>query len=159
MTRDLSVAVLLYHHVGPVREQSCRGLTVTPEAFSRQIGTMAAMGYTAILPDAWIAYVRGEGEIPERCVMITFDDAYADLDEYALPVLEKRGFPATVFVPTSLVGKSINCSPSYANAMLPIMSESQIRGWAARTVKFGAHSRTHCDLTNVSAADAEQEIT
>ena len=159
MARHLSLAVLLYHHVGPVREQSCRGLTVTPEAFSRQIGTMAAMGYSAILPDSWIAYVRGEGDIPERCVMITFDDAYADLDEHALPVLERKGFPATVFVPTSLVGKTINCSPADTNAMLPIMSEAQIQRWVAKGMTVGAHSRTHCDLTTVSASAAEDEIT
>ena len=104
MTTPISVAALLYHHVGPVTQESCRGLTIEPTAFSRQISTLSAMGYTAILPDDFAAHVRGEIEAPDRCVIITFDDAYADLCAHAFPILEKHSFPATVFVPTALVG-------------------------------------------------------
>ena len=159
MASARSVAVLLYHHVGPVRQAACRGLTVIPQSFARQIATISAMGYTAILPDDWAAYVRGEGDVPERCVMITFDDAYADLVEHALPVLEKHSYPAIVFVATSLVGKTINCNPDQSEATLPIMSDAQIKQWSSRGVTFGAHSRTHADLTALSATQAEGEIT
>jgi len=117
------------------------------------------MGYTAILPGDWAAYVRGDGDVPERSLMITFDDAYSDLAEHALPVLEKHGYPAIVFVPTSLVGKSINCNPAESGAMLPIMSRDEIQHWSARGVTFGAHSRTHADLTTLTPGDAELEIT
>jgi len=154
-----SVAVLLYHHVGPLREQACRGLTVSPQAFARQIATMSAMGYTAILPDDWAAYARREGDIPDRSVMVTFDDAYSDLAEHALPVLEKHGYPATVFVPTSLIGQSIGCNPEVPGAMLPIMSAEQIRHWSGRGVTFGAHSRSHSDLTTLDISEAEVEMT
>jgi peptidoglycan/xylan/chitin deacetylase (PgdA/CDA1 family) len=158
MAAERSFAILLYHHVGPVREEACKGLTVLPQAFARQMGTLSAMGYTAILPDDWAAYTRGEGDVPERCVMITFDDAYADLVEHALPVLERHSFPAIVFVPTSLVGKTIACNPGQPGAQLPIMSREQIARWARRGVIFGAHSRTHADLTTLSRADADAEI-
>lgn len=153
-----TVAVLLYHHVGPERESRCRGLTVPPESFARHISTMSAMGYCAITPDDWVAYVHGAREIPDRCVMITFDDAYQDLVEYAFPVLEKKSFPATVFVPTGLIGKTIQCNPDAADATLPIMTESQIREWAERGVLFGAHSRLHIDLTSCPFAVARDEI-
>jgi peptidoglycan/xylan/chitin deacetylase (PgdA/CDA1 family) len=119
---------------------------------------MSAMGYTAIAPDDWVAYVHGAREIPERCVMITFDDAYEDLVEHALPVLERKNFPATVFVPTALIGKSIQCNPRNPGATLPIMTEAQIREWATRGISFGAHSRTHVDLTTVPMATARAEI-
>lgn len=158
MSEARSVAVLLYHHVGPEREAACRGLTVTPEAFARHVATMSAMGYTAITPDDWVAYVHGAREIPERCVMITFDDAYRDLVEYALPVLERKSFPATVFVPTSLIGKSIQCNPREPGAQLPIMTEADIREWSARGVTFGAHSRSHVDLTSIGMPAARAEI-
>jgi peptidoglycan/xylan/chitin deacetylase (PgdA/CDA1 family) len=158
MQEGRSVATLLYHHVGPVRESSCRGLTVTPQSFARQIATMSAMGYTAILPDDWGAYVHGEGDVPDRCVMITFDDAYSDLVEHAFPVLERHRYPATVFVPTSLIGKSINCNPDQPDAKLPIMSEDEIRHWSAKGVTFGAHSRTHADLTSLDRFQLDEEI-
>jgi peptidoglycan/xylan/chitin deacetylase (PgdA/CDA1 family) len=158
MTSSRGIAVLLYHHVGPLREPACQGLTVLTEAFERQISTLSAMGYAAIVPDDWAAVVRGDGDIPEHSVMITFDDAYADLVEYALPVLEHHGYPAVVFVPTSLVGRTINCNPNEPGAQLPIMSAEQIATWTGRGVTFGAHSRTHADLTSLSLDDAVAEI-
>ena len=84
------VAVLLYHHVGPVRHEACRGLTVTPEAFARQIGTLAAMGHVTISPSDWVGYVREEWDIPKNSIIITFDDAYEDLVTHAFPVLSRQ---------------------------------------------------------------------
>lgn len=156
---NASVAALLYHHVGPIREPACRGLTVTAEAFRKQMGALAAMGYSTITPSDWARYVAGKDGCPERCFMLTFDDAYADLIANAFPVLEKHGFSATVFVPTSLAGSTIACSPSKPNAFLPIMSRHEIVEWAGKGIEFGAHSRTHADLSRLAASDAEEEIT
>jgi peptidoglycan/xylan/chitin deacetylase (PgdA/CDA1 family) len=153
-----SVATLLYHHVGPVCPPACRGLNIEPGVFARQMSTLSAMGYTAILPDDWAAHVRGEKDVPPRSVMITFDDAYADLSQYALPVLEKHGFPTIVFVPTTLVGATIKCSPRDSAAELPLMASEDLREWASRGVTFGAHSRTHPDLTALDVAAATDEI-
>jgi peptidoglycan/xylan/chitin deacetylase (PgdA/CDA1 family) len=158
MVASRSVAVLLYHHVGPLRAAACRGLTVLPEVFKRHIATLSAMGYIAITPDDWTAHVRDGADVPDRAVMLTFDDAYADLAEHALPVLERRSYPATVFVPTALMGKTIPCNPREPAANLPIMSAVEIRKWTSRGVLFGAHSRTHIDLTSVDAATADFEI-
>ena len=158
MSEPVSVAVLLYHHVGPEREPRCRGLTVSPEAFARHISTLSAMGYTAITPDDWVAYVHGAREVPERCVMITFDDAYQDLIEHALPCVERKSFPVTVFVPTALIGKSIQCSPRESDASLPLMTAAEIAEWTSRGVIFGAHSRSHIDLTSCPVSVARAEI-
>jgi peptidoglycan/xylan/chitin deacetylase (PgdA/CDA1 family) len=152
------VAALLYHHVGPVHEPACRGLTVTAEAFRRQMGALAAMGYSTILPDQWVSYVNGESDCPERCVMLTFDDAYSDLIANAFPVLARHGFSATVFVPTALAGGNIQCNPAIADAFLPLMSSAEIAEWSGKGIDFGAHSRTHADLTAISAGDIEGEI-
>ena len=158
MAGTRSVAVLMYHHVGPVREDACRGLTVLPEAFKRQVATLSAMGYIAITPDDWAAYVRSGTDVPDRSVILTFDDAYADLVEHALPVLERRSYPATVFVSTALIGKTIPCSPKAPDATLPVMAAEDIRKWVSRGVLFGAHSRTHVDLTSIDLATAAAEI-
>ena len=158
MAEARSVAVLMYHHVGPVREDACRGLTVLPDAFNRHVATLSAMGYIAITPDDWAAWVRSGTDIPDRSVILTFDDAYADLVEHALPVLERRSYPATVFVSTGLVGKTIQCSPKAPGATLPIMSAEDIRKWTSRGVLFGAHSRSHFDLTSLDSQTAASEI-
>src|SRR6478672_9637761 len=153
-----SVAALLYHHVGPIREPACRGLTVESESFRKQMGALSAMGYTTITPSDWSRHVKGEADCPERCFMLTFDDAYADLIANAFPVLKKYRFSATVFVPTSLAGGTIACSPSNPDAFLPLMSRNEIVEWAAEGIEFGAHSRSHADLATLSPAEAEEEI-
>jgi peptidoglycan/xylan/chitin deacetylase (PgdA/CDA1 family) len=158
MPAPIAVAALLYHHVGPVTHEACRGLTVAPAAFSRQISTLSAMGYTAILPDDFAAHVRGETEAPTRSVMITFDDAYADLCTHVFPILEKHSFPATVFVPTALVGSTIQCSPKNPDARMQLMSAGEIAQWSERGVMFGAHSRSHADLTMLDPSSAVDEI-
>ena len=48
--------------------------------------------------------LRGESVLPPAALWITFDDAYADFESRAWPVLEARGLSATMFVPTAFVG-------------------------------------------------------
>lgn len=158
MSTDVRVAVLLYHHVGPVRHEKCRGLTVSPEAFASHIGTLAAMGHNTILPSDWVGYVQGKWELPRRPVMITFDDGYADLVEFAFPVLSRHGFSATVFVPTALLGESIQCNPNVRDARMEIMSAAQIAEAAANGIDFGAHSRSHADLEKLEPSEVIDEI-
>jgi peptidoglycan/xylan/chitin deacetylase (PgdA/CDA1 family) len=155
---SIRVATLLYHHVGPLREQSCRGLTVSPADFARQMRTLAALGFTTISPTDWIAYARGGSSPGPRRFMITFDDAYADLVENALPILLDVGFTATVFVPTSLAGARLPCSPRDPRATLDVMSRTDIAEWSGRGIAFGAHSRSHADLTKINAAQLDDEI-
>lgn len=152
------IASLLYHHVGPVRNESCKGLTVTPEAFARQMGALAAIGYTAVTPAEWARATRENTELSARSFILTFDDCYADLTEYALPILSKHSFNATVFVPTALIGGTIKCSPSDPSAEMAIMSRSEIADWSRRGLSFGAHSRTHVDLTTLGQGDLESEV-
>lgn len=103
-------AALLYHHVGPLAEGRCRGLNVTASAFASQVRALSALGFESILVSDWIAYTEGRAGIPDRPLIITFDDAYASLTEHALPLLERHGFSATVYVPTALVGRTIACA-------------------------------------------------
>jgi peptidoglycan/xylan/chitin deacetylase (PgdA/CDA1 family) len=154
----IHVAALLYHHVGPLREQSCRGLTVSRDAFARQMKTLAALGFRTVSTADWIAYARGGASPGSRCFMITFDDAYADLVDNALPVLLDVGYTATVFVPTSLAGTRLPCSPRDPRAALEVMSRTQIAEWSGKGIAFGAHSRSHADLTTINAAQLDDEI-
>lgn len=151
-------AALLYHHIGPLAEDRCRGLNVTAPAFASHIRILSALGFVSILVSDWIAYSEGRADLPDRPLIITFDDAYASLTEYALPVLERYGFGATLYVPTALVGRSIVCNPEYQDATLPLMTADEIRTWAARGFEFGAHTQTHADLSQLGEHAAVREI-
>lgn len=156
--RTRKCAALLYHHVGPLTEPACRGLNVSARAFATQIGMLSKLGFDSIVASEWTAYITGRTEVPRRPLMMTFDDAYADLTRYAFPVLQRYGFKATVFVPTGLLGERFGCNPRNQAAGMPLMSAADIREWSARGFEFGAHTQTHVDLSQLEKGAAENEI-
>jgi peptidoglycan/xylan/chitin deacetylase (PgdA/CDA1 family) len=91
-------------------------------------------------------------------VLLSFDDAYADLAEYALPVLRRYGLGAAVFVVTGRVGETNTWDEGRGSGTLPLMTAEQIRYWTTQGIEFGAHSRTHADLTTLDAKELTQEV-
>jgi len=150
--------VLLYHHVGPERPGTMRGLTVSPEKFARHVGWLARRGYKGICPSDWLRW-RQEGKgLPEKPVLITFDDGYEDLVEHALPVLRRYGFGGAVYVVTKHPGGTNAWDEARGWGTMRLMTADQIRFWATQGIEFGAHSRTHADLTSLDAEELTEEI-
>ena len=150
--------VLMYHRVGPFRTGTYPAVTVGPGRFKKQIGWLKRKGYTTVGAGDWLAYCIEGKPLPERPVLLTFDDAYEDLNEYAFPVLKENGFTATVFVVTGEVSGHNSWDQKKGYAALRCMSADQIRHWSGQGIEFGAHSRTHADLTTLSAAGLDEEI-
>ena len=97
------ISVLLYHHISDeVKTPS----TVTPAAFERQMAAVVEEGYTAVTIRDLEDYIYRGIELPEKSVLITFDDGYKSNLEEALPILEKYGLRATVFTVGSAIGSS-----------------------------------------------------
>jgi len=151
------VPVLLYHHVGAAVSGPACGLTVTTAGFAAQMRWLKRHGYTGITAGQWLAWLREGAPLPPRPVLLTFDDALADLAQHAFPVLREHGFGATVFVVTQQIGKSNTWSELDAGSHR-CLTAAQIREWAEQGIEFGAHSRTHADLTRVTPAQLEEEI-
>jgi peptidoglycan/xylan/chitin deacetylase (PgdA/CDA1 family) len=150
--------VLLYHNVAPMADEEWRGLTVTPASFERQIAMLRGAGYDGISCAQWLAHIDGVGPLPRKPVLITFDDAYASLAEHALPVITHEAWSAEVFVPTSLIGAEIRRDAPDSRCGLPVMDQRQICEWTERGIEFGAHSRTHRDLTTLTEEELNDEI-
>jgi peptidoglycan/xylan/chitin deacetylase (PgdA/CDA1 family) len=73
--------------------------------FEREMEHLHRTGYTSIDLDTFVAWRRGEVTIPEKSVVITFDDGDRSAKDVALPILQKYGFTATMFVVTRHVGE------------------------------------------------------
>jgi peptidoglycan/xylan/chitin deacetylase (PgdA/CDA1 family) len=157
MMHRRGVAALLFHHVGSPLPGTHPSLTVEPKCFERFIRLLQRLGYTGISAAAWHAGRDGRASLPGRFILLTFDDGYADLGDFALPILHRLGWGSTVFVATSTVGGRSAWDEPEAVAHR-IMSADDIRAWAARGVEFGAHGATHCDLTRVDSKRLWQEV-
>ena len=94
-------------------------------------------------------------------VAVTFDDAFACLADYALPELNKRNIPCTIFVPVGFLGSfpAWAIEEGYNGAQEMVMSGAQLRQFQSERVNFGAHTVTHPRLTVVDEVVALREIT
>ncbi len=149
---------VLYHHIGPTRPGTYPDLTISPEQFERQIRWLASKGYVGILPSDWLRWRRDGTGLPEKPVLLTFDDAYDDTAQYALPILRRYGFGAAIFVVTERLGGTNTWDEAEGCGTLKLMTAEQIQSWAERGIEFGAHSRTHPDLTKLSAIECRDEV-
>jgi glycosyltransferase involved in cell wall biosynthesis/peptidoglycan/xylan/chitin deacetylase (PgdA/CDA1 family) len=146
--------VLLYHYVGPEPGSLPAHTTISAERFEKHVQWLSRQGYTGIAPSDWLRWCEKGAELPRKPVLLTFDDAYSDLAKYVLPVLRHYGFRAGVFAVTKRLGGT----NTWDETGHPLMNEEQIRYWAAQGIEFGAHSRTHPNLTSLAGAALAEEI-
>ena len=97
-----SVPVLLYHGVS---EASTREDTMSVANFRDQMKALREAGYQSISVHDLLAFLDGKTALPEKPILITFDDARADSYRYADPILRETGFEVTMFIPVAEVGK------------------------------------------------------
>lgn len=148
--------VLMYHRVGPRLGGPLEHLNVPVKTFARQMDWLLTRGYTGV---ALADVLSNEPErLPASPVVLTFDDGYADLFRHAWPELARRGFRATVFVVTCSIGGLNSWDAGAGLAPMPLLDADQIREMASAGIEFGAHGRTHRDLTRLPSEQLELEI-
>lgn len=155
----MNLPVLLYHHVGPACPGANPDLTIPPQRFEAHVRMLARRGYNTIGPSDWVDWCRKGKSLPGKPVLITFDDGYADTAEFALPILRRFGFGATVYVVTGQVGGTNVWDQRWGSAVHRLMSAEQIQYWAAQGIGFGAHTHSHPDLTSQNTEELNAEVT
>jgi glycosyltransferase involved in cell wall biosynthesis/peptidoglycan/xylan/chitin deacetylase (PgdA/CDA1 family) len=151
--------VLCFHRVGPPVAGANPELTVTPARFGRHLALLRRLGYTPITPRAWLDWCQSAKSLPRRPLLLTFDDAYADLTRYAFPALADSGYGATLFAPSACLGKENGWDEALHAGSHPVthrlLDATALVAFAKRGIEVGAHSRTHARLT---ALDADELI-
>lgn len=96
-------AILTLHHVRPPRPdafQPNRLLEITPKFFERALRLIKRARVDVIsIDEMHRRYIAGE--FKRRFVVLTFDDGYKDIKEWAYPLLKKYEMPFTLYIPTS----------------------------------------------------------
>jgi peptidoglycan/xylan/chitin deacetylase (PgdA/CDA1 family) len=80
-------------------------ISARPADFVRQMEHLAR-NYNAISIEQLLHSIESREPLPEKSVLVTFDDGYCDFEETAWPVLQRFGIPVTLFVPTAYPGDS-----------------------------------------------------
>jgi peptidoglycan/xylan/chitin deacetylase (PgdA/CDA1 family) len=146
-------AILMYHSISPYQEDPY-DITVRPERFGQQMRWLRRAGRkgTSVghLLDA-----RRHG-VANGLVGLSFDDGYADFPEYALPVLQRYGFGATMFVPAGRLGGGNDWDPE--GPRKAVLTAGQLRQVADAGIEIGSHGFGHRSLPASSDADLAQEV-
>jgi peptidoglycan/xylan/chitin deacetylase (PgdA/CDA1 family) len=143
--------VLCYHRIGGPLEL---GVTrVSHAVFVRQMKALARSGWRTLKLEDFaraaspylfpVSRLSADG----RDFLLTFDDGYASLAEYAYPVLADLGFTATTFLVTDFIGHENSWDARYTWRRLAHLDWPTIERWRARGFDFGSHSATHRRLT------------
>jgi peptidoglycan/xylan/chitin deacetylase (PgdA/CDA1 family) len=148
------VPILMYHEIAEPAETGSR-LAVTPENFAAQLRYLRAAGFTAITAADLSARLAGDvGPLPDRPVVLTFDDGYADFHTRALPLLDSHGFTATLFVTTGWE-QDAGLRSAAPGRML---SRAQLAEAASAGIEIAAHTRSHPQLDQLPAQRVRDEL-
>jgi peptidoglycan/xylan/chitin deacetylase (PgdA/CDA1 family) len=142
--------VLCYHAISPGWSAD---LSVTPDAFERQISNLVRRGWTSA---TFTEALRRRSA--DKTVVVTFDDAFASVKTYALPVLRYLGVTGTVFAPTDYVSRHAalawtgldHWERSADAAELTPMTWDDLGELAELGWEIASHTRTHPMLTSLS---------
>lgn len=145
------LTILSYHEIAEPGESLDKDYTVSPTMFVRQMDWLRNNGYRFVTVDDLLADESGRRPLPEKAVLITFDDGYRDFLTDAWPLLRAYGFGAALFVTTGHVGGCAEWDRAFGTPA-ELLGWDELRGLAAAGVEIGAHGRTHAALNRLSLA-------
>jgi peptidoglycan/xylan/chitin deacetylase (PgdA/CDA1 family) len=118
---DDGIPVLTYHHLLEKSENKLyrnSSTTITPESFNQQMGYLYQQHFTSITTGDIENYLNGKVILPNKTVLITFDDGLQSVYRYAYPVLKKYHLKATEFMITGRIFQTpMNWNPDKAYAL------------------------------------------
>ena len=128
---------------------------VPPAAFSAQLDSLVTRGFTFVTPSQFAAYLQSGAPLPRRPVLLTFDDGYADLLDAARTILLPRRIEGLVFAVT---GSAANdWDQSYGARPKVLLTAEERRELRSLGVETGSHSRSHREMSLLSAAELADE--
>jgi peptidoglycan/xylan/chitin deacetylase (PgdA/CDA1 family) len=145
--------VLMYHSVEPYTADPYQ-VTVRPERFDEQMRWLSRRGLRGTSMRELLAASRDRRA--SGLVGLTFDDGYADFVGHVLPVLDRYGFTATVFVVAGALGGTNTWDEPGPRKAL--MTAEEVGCVAAAGIEIGSHSLSHCRLPDVDAAAMAGEV-
>ena len=128
-----SVVVLQYHHVS---DSTPAVTSIDPDTFKEHLSYLKDNNFNVIDIKQAQEAIEGNGELPEKAVVITFDDGYQNVYENAADLLEQYEMPYTVFVNPNLMAKHQG----------HYMGWEELKDLEARGARIANHGQTHAHL-------------
>lgn len=149
----------MYHPVDPFSPPARRhGLFCHVDRFQAQLRYLQRSRCNVIsLQDAYAGLFCG-ADLPRKSVVLTFDDGYQDVYDFAWPLLQQYRMPATVFMVAGKMGQKADWLQGADARSTRLMDANTLRTLAANDITIGSHGQTHCHLAGLDRQQRQREI-
>lgn len=152
------LAVLSFHKIGEPGPGGWESWFYIPEkTFVGYLEVLKGSGWTAIDVPAFLGGLRAAESLPDRAVLLTFDDGYRSVRDVALPWLRRFGFPAVAFVTTGYIGGR-STFDSGIEPEEPMCDWDDLRELQRQGVSVQSHGVSHRGFSALGPAEREEEL-
>lgn len=158
VAQNATISVLMYHQVGPfAAPRSHRSCYCDVGRFRSQMAWLRRTGHHVVSLARARAALFADAPLPNRSVVLSFDDGYDNFADHALPILEEFNYPSVLFAVSGLLGQPAKwLADDGVGASL--MSAARLRSLRQSQVEIGSHTVSHQRLGRLPAEQAWREI-
>lgn len=146
------VPVIMYHDIVKERGTDSVYFDCTVDEFKAQLKFIQDQGAVPISLDDLYAHLTEGAEIPDKAIVLTFDDNYQGFYDNALPLLEENRYPFVMFVHTGFVGDTKTSHPKMSWDTLRLLVKNPL-------ATIGGHTVTHPELDTLPERLQRKELT
>ena len=149
---SIKIPILMYHDIelgNPEYDRTeieDRPYVLPEPQFEEQMKFLSEQGYRTVSLVDFVSHVKSNNPLPEKSVIITFDDGHISNYLKACPILKKYGFKAVFFIVAGFVGRR------------GMLTWDQIRDMANKGMEIGSHTLTHSPPSKLSNEELEYEL-
>lgn len=152
------VPILMYHSVAELKNPAYDRWCVSPQRFHEHLSALADNGYAVLTTGKYVDLLETGAVLPEKFVVITFDDGLQDFLTGAFPILDRFGFSATLYVTAGMVGMTSRWLSPLGEGQRPMLNDEELRFLVRSGIEIGGHSMTHPELDILDPGSAMAEI-
>jgi peptidoglycan/xylan/chitin deacetylase (PgdA/CDA1 family) len=148
-----------YHKIGPPAPGGWETWNSIPEeTFVDHLGYLKETGWEVIDIKTFVAGLSASDRLPERAVLLTFDDGYRSILNSALAQLLRFGHPAVLFVPTGYIGGTNTFDANTREPVEAICDWNDLRALERQGVSIQSHGASHRPFSELDQAEQEEEL-
>jgi len=139
-----AAVILQYHHVS---DSTAKSTSISPSQFKKHLNYLKENGFSVVSLSTVVDAIKSKKALPDKTVVITFDDAYLDILIEAKPLLDSFEYPFTIFINPSLVKEK---STSY-------LTWEELKKMSDDGVMIANHGYEHHSLVRISQGMSEKQ--
>ena len=141
--------VLLYYDI---KDKPLNEADVTVEDFCAQLDWLKENGYETLSIEDFVSYAKKGENFPEKSILITFDNGYSGIFNYAFPEMTKRGMKATLSINTDYIGVFTTVYAHITERQIKQLVDTGLFSIASNTASFPR-------LTQITHEERQRELT